>query len=95
MLSPNRANALAATLDRLEVLSRSATVQVRVRTHEGATVEGTLVSVSRRQVHLSGDPRGLATRIAASDIAMIQVAAQEHPALGGPTWELWFDYGRA
>ena len=93
MLSSSRSQALADTLDWLEERSRSGPPQVRIRTHDGATVEGLLSSVTRRQVKVSVDGGAAPITLPVAEIAKIWVPAREPGAFLQRRWEVWFDYG--
>jgi hypothetical protein len=93
VLSSSRSQALADTLDWLEERCRSGPLRVRIRTHEGATLEGLLSSVTRRQLQVSVDGGAPPITLAAAEIAKVWVPAREPRAFWRRRWRVWFDYG--
>ena len=93
MLSPNRHQALADTLDWLEAQGRAGPVQVRIGTHDGRSLEGILRSVTRRDVQVSPDSEAPPVTLPSADIARIWVADPGTRASEPQRWEVWFDTG--
>lgn len=92
MISTSRSKALADTLDWLDERCRSGTVRARVQVHSGAMHEGTLLSVSRRELRVMPNDARSPVTLTAADIARIWVAEGRLSGLRRPDWALWFDY---
>jgi len=92
LISTSRSKALADTLDWLEAQCRLGTVRARIQLHGGATHQGVLSSVTRRDVRLSTDPHETELALSAADIAKVWVSERRLFGLLRPRWVLWFEY---